>query len=441
MIRLALAALVSTGIAAAPLPSPAAGAPAPSPARVLQASPTAEPDTTPEPGSELRVWLLTAGPGDAVWERFGHNALRVLDTSTGRDVAYNWGIFDFNQVDFIPRFLKGQMLYMMASFRTAPMVEAYAGTGRRLVLQELNLTPAQKRALRDFAEWNALPQNREYYYNYFLDNCSTRVRDLLNQVLGGALKARFGEMPSQTTWRDQIRRLTRDDPLLFTGMDVLLGTPGDAPITVWQEMFLPMTLRDHLRGLTVMDEAGGTSPLVLSEDVVAPGDLGPEPEAPPSWFVFYLALGLALAALLGWSGERGRGGARWGRALATTLATVWSLVAGFVGTLLALVLLTDHTFMYGNENLFLLTPLSLALVVLLPWALWSPGAQRAARRVAGVVMGVALVGMVVQLLPAFHQHNAIFQALVLPVHIVLWWWLRPDLQDLPSDAAGAEGGA
>lgn len=69
---------------------------------------------TPVPGSELRVWLVTVGAGEAVWERFGHNALRVLDTSTGEDVSYNWGIFDFNQVDCIPRFLKGQMLYMMA---------------------------------------------------------------------------------------------------------------------------------------------------------------------------------------------------------------------------------------------------------------------------------------------------------------------------------------
>ena len=63
-----------------------------------------------EPGSQLRVWLLTTGPGDAVWERFGHNAIRVLDTETGRDAAYNWGVFDFDQVDFVPRFLKGQML-------------------------------------------------------------------------------------------------------------------------------------------------------------------------------------------------------------------------------------------------------------------------------------------------------------------------------------------
>ena len=70
-----------------------------------------------EPGSELRVWLVTAGPGDAVWERYGHNALRVLDTRTGYDVSFNWGIFSFGQpVQFIIRFLQGRMVYTMAPF-------------------------------------------------------------------------------------------------------------------------------------------------------------------------------------------------------------------------------------------------------------------------------------------------------------------------------------
>ncbi|MDX1647259.1 MAG: DUF4105 domain-containing protein, partial [Longimicrobiales bacterium] len=133
-----------------------------------------------EPGSELRVWLVTAGPGDAVWERYGHNAIRILDTGTGRDVSYNWGIFDFQQVDFIPRFLQGRMLYMMAPFSTPAMIDAYARADREVILQELDLTPAEKLELRTLAEINALPENRDYIYQYVLDNCSTRVRDLLD---------------------------------------------------------------------------------------------------------------------------------------------------------------------------------------------------------------------------------------------------------------------
>lgn len=381
-------------------------------------------DSVAEPGSELRVWLLTAGPGAAVWERFGHNAIRVLDTSTGRDVAYNWGIFDFRQVDFIPRFLKGEMLYMMASFQAGPMVEAYAQTGRRIVMQELDLTPAQRLALRDQAEWNALPENRDYYYDYFLDNCSTRVRDLLNRVLGGSLAERFTARPSGTTWRDQIRRLTADDPLLFTGMDVLLGTPGDRPISVWEEMFLPMTLRDALREVTVTRPDGSERPLVLSEDVLVPGTRPAEAEAPPSWLMYYLLLGAALGAVAAGAGVLARGGRRWALAALAGLALAWSVVAGLVGTILVLVLFTDHAFMFGNENLFLFNPMSLVVVVLLLVAHFRVATRpRAVRAAAGVAL-VAAAGLALQFLPGLGQTNAIFFALAVPLHLGVWWGLR-----------------
>jgi hypothetical protein len=380
--------------------------------------------SAPEPGSELRVWLFTAGPGEAVWERFGHNAIRVLDTETGEDVAYNWGIFDFNQVDFLPRFLKGQMLYMMAAFSTGPMVNAYAQTGREIVLQELDLTPAQRIALRDFANRNAQPENRDYFYNYFLDNCSTRVRDLLDLVLGGALGERFIEAPTGTSFRYHIRRLTRSDPLLYTGMDVLLGTPGDRPISVWEEMFLPMTLRDAIRNVTVVDENGVERPLVLAEELVAAGTGSPVPEAPPRWFAGYLGLGLLLGGLLAWSGSARARGSRAAGAAFVGAVTLWSLVAGLVGTILVLVLFTDHRFMMWNENLLLLTPLSLGLAVLVPLSRTRPGARRVATRLAGIVAVLAAAALLPQVVPAFRQQNAIFLGLVLPTHLGLWWGLR-----------------
>jgi len=388
----------------------------------------------PAPGSELRVWLLTAGPGEAVWERFGHNAIRVLDTSTGEDVAYNWGIFDFNQVDFIPRFLKGQMLYMMAAFRTRPMVDAYSGTGREIVMQELALSPAQRLALRDFANLNAQPENREYFYNYFLDNCSTRVRDLLDLSLGGALGERFRQAPTRTSFRYHIRRLTRTDPLLYTGMDLLLGTPGDRPISVWEEMFIPMTLRDAIREVTVADENGVQRPLVLAEDLVVPASGPPVPDTPPSWVLAYLTLGLSLGGLLAWTGAAGAQGARWGRALYVGTAMLWSLLAGVVGILLVLVLFTDHTFMAWNQNLLLLNPLSLLVLGLIPFARTRPAALRMATRLAAVVVVVAAAALLPQLASTLRQDNAIFLALILPVHLGLWWGLRQ--QARPREKAG-----
>ncbi len=372
-----------------------------------------------EPGSELRVWLLTAAPGEAVWERFGHNAIRVLDTATGRDVAYNWGIFDFDQVDFVPRFLKGEMLYMMAPFQAGPMVESYARADREIVAQELDLAPSQRLAIRDFAERNSLPQNREYFYDYFLDNCSTRIRDLLDLALGGALSDRFGDEPSGTTWRFHTRRLTQIDPLLFTGMDLLLGRPGDESISTWQEMFLPMTLRDAARVMTIVGDDGASRPLVKSEEVVAPSSREPEAAAPPSWLLVYLVLGLLLGGLLALAGHRAAAGSRPFLYMVGSIGTIWSLVGGLVGTILVLVLFTDHHFMVWNENLFLLNPISLALAALVPLSTAKAKYRRAARGLALTMVGLGVLGLLVQTLPAWTHQNELFFALVLPVHVGL----------------------
>lgn len=377
-----------------------------------------------EPGSELRVWLVTAGPGNAVWEHYGHNALRVLDTRTGRDVSYNWGIFDFQQVDFIPRFLQGRMLYKMAPFSTADMIAAYARADREVVLQELDLTPSEKLELRNLAEINALPENRDYIYQYFLDNCSTRIRDLLDLVLDGQLRERFADEPTGTSYRFHTRRLTRVDPLIYTGMDLLMGTPAEEPLTVWEEMFLPMTLRDEIRTMEVEREDGAAVPLVADEEVAAPSARPADADAPPGWLPFYAILGGLLGALFA---ALGSAAARRRAALRRTILAagiLWTLLGGIAGTIIVLLLFTDHTFAYWNENLFLAHPLLLALAFVLPMAGRAERWRRRARAVATVVLAVALLGLLWQMVPVSRQQNAMFLALFLPAHAGLWWGLR-----------------
>lgn len=377
-----------------------------------------------EPGSELRVWLVTAAPGDAVWERYGHNAIRVVDTRTSRDVSYNWGIFDFEQVDFIPRFLQGRMLYRMAPFRTDAMIASYAQTNREVRLQELNLTPAQKLALRDFAEDNALPENRNYIYQYFVDNCSTRARDLLDLVLGGALRERYEALDRGASYRFHTRRLTQVDPLIYTGMDLLLGAPTDAPISAWDEMFIPMVMADELSSFSVSDASGVARPLVLSDEIVVPTSRAATPLAPPTWLWIYVLVGLLVgAALAGRSVERIRSSLLLRNAV-LMLGTLWSLVGGVVGLVLVGLLFTDHIFSYRNENLFLANPLMLATAVLLPLTLLGERWQRRARTWSLALAGLALLGLLWHALPWSTQTNAMFFALMLPAHLGLAWGLR-----------------
>ncbi|HEU4630204.1 MAG TPA: DUF4105 domain-containing protein, partial [Gemmatimonadaceae bacterium] len=224
-------------------------------AAVLAAAPAgAQPVATAppadaEPGAELTIYLVTMGPGDAIWEKFGHNAIWVHDAATGSDVAYNWGMFDFTEADFIPRFLKGSMRYWMAGYQAQPMIAAYARMNRSVYVQELALTPAQRRELRDFVVWNAQPQNAYYHYDYFRDNCSTRVRDAIDRVLGGRIRAAFDTVVTGTSYRWHMRRLTQEEQPLYTGMHLVLGQPGDRPISAWEAMFLPMKLHDYVRQL------------------------------------------------------------------------------------------------------------------------------------------------------------------------------------------------
>jgi hypothetical protein len=388
---------------------------------------TAESDTIAqlEPGSDLRVWLVTAGPGDEVWERYGHNAIRVLDTRTGRDVSYNWGIFDFQQVDFIPRFLQGRMLYRMAAFNTDSMLAMYGAANREVALQELALTPSEKLELLTLAEINARPENREYVYQYFLDNCSTRVRDLLNTVLDGALADGLGGLDSGSSFRDNTRRLTQVDPLVFTGMDLLLGSPTDAPISLWEQSFLPLTLQREIRNIMVPDGSGGRRSLVLNETIAVEATREPAPAEAPRWLPAFLVIGMVLGAAF--AAALGGRLPTWPRRLLVGVAAIWLSVSGVLGTILVLLLFTDHTFAFWNENLFLFHPGLFVLAVLLILSGRNERWRARARGTAMAVAGLALVGLFWQLLPISVHTNGMFIALALPIHAGVAWGLTRDL--------------
>jgi Domain of unknown function (DUF4105) len=360
---------------------------------------------------------MTMGPGKQVWERFGHNAIWIHDPARGTDQTYNYGLFDFHQQNFLLRFIQGRMWYWMAGFPAQSYVESYRKANRSVWVQELELTPEARRQLQDFLEWNEEPEHRFYHYDYYRDNCSTRVRDALDRVLGGRIHERTAGQMTPRTYRFHTQRLTANDPPVFTGLLLALGHPVDRPISAWEEMFLPLAMRDWIRTLTVTDKNGREVPLVRSERTLFESTEPTPPSRPPSWLGMYLLVGIAVGgvtfALSG--GVRRSGVARW---LFLFVTWSWSLLSGIGGLVLTgLWGFTDHTAAYQNENVLQFDVLSLLLLWLLTRLVFGSAARaRPAVILAAVIAGLSLLGWMLKLLPQFYQMNGDVIALALPAH-------------------------
>lgn len=397
----------------------------------LGAQPSTNPVRTPqvepassiaaEPGAELTVYLLTMGPGDQVWEKFGHNAIWIHDAANSTDIAYHWGVFAFGDKDFYPNFIRGRMRYLMGAFDFNETIDAYRQSNRTVWAQELNLTPAQRYSLAQFVAWNVRPENRYYRYDYYRDNCSTRVRDALDGAVGGVIKTTFVNVPTSTTYRFHTERLTQDDWPIFTGTMAGLGQPTDQPITAYEEMFLPVKLKDHLQTLRV--SSNGTSvPLVKSERVLFQATRAPEAVDVRRGITGYLVLSIVVILLMAGSLALKASGKP---TLALSLIAVWTFVSGLGGVLLTgLWAFTDHVYSYRNENLFQLNPLSLIVLVVVVRLIASrPGDASWASRVASarlwssIVAAISVSGFLLQILPMFKQVNGDIIALVMPIHI------------------------
>ena len=372
---------------------------------------------------------MTIGPGDAVWERFSHNALVIRDDRAQTEVAYNWGIFDFNDEDFMLRLARGRMLYSMQGFPASNWLAQYRPENRDVWLQTVNLTPGERLELQTLLTEMDTDANRDYRYDYFRDNCSTRLRDALDRVLGGQIRAATEGTDTGTTYRWHTARLLQSAPVYYAGIQFVVGNRGDETISAWEEMFLPLRLKEHLERVRIVDAQGEPGPLLGEAVQVVEAVRGPVPLAAPDFLFPLLLLGTALGAFfagLGWVAGEGK---RWGRWVLALSGAAWSTGVGLLGTALLLSwFFTDHVFWTLNENTFQTNPVSLVLAVVLIREALNRSGLRArlwpsirVDVVAKVVGGVAIAGLFVQVFPGFDQVNGEVLAVLLPAHVGLAW--------------------
>lgn len=366
------------------------------------------------PAPAIRVGVMTMQPGEIFFERFGHDAIVVDDPAHGDAISYNFGFFDPSEPDFLGRFVRGQMRYQLVALPLRDDLAYYREVGRGVSIQWLDLTPQQATQLADALAANALPEHAHYGYDYFTDNCATRVRDALDRALDGALQRQLSARSRGNSYRSEAVRLASPAPSMWLGFDIGLGPFADVPLSRWQEAFVPMRLADSLREATLADGR----PLVTSEQQILPHLIAAEPAdvARPWWP--WLLWGVAIAACLLWTGRRMPKG------LAIAALPLWTL-CGLLGLLMLFIWLgTAHRAGWANQNLLLFNPLCL---LLLPGG-WRLTRGRAVgpwfRRWLGVIAACAAVAWSMRWLPFPVQDNSHWIALLLPVHLALFASLR-----------------
>lgn len=358
------------------------------------------------PAAAPRIGVVTMGPGEVFFERFGHDAIVVDDPALPGPIDYNFGFFDMAEEGFIGRFVRGEMRYMLVALPLSEDMRYYREVGRGASIQWLDLAPAQARRLAAELAENARPENARYRYDYYTDNCTTRVRDALDRALGGELKRQMSGRSGGDTYRSESVRLASPATWMWIGFDIGLGPYADRPLSRWEQAFLPRRLADGLREIELADGR----PLVVAEQQLLPQLQAAEPAERPRRLLPWLLSGLAVAAAILALARRIP------RTVAGFAFASW-LLCGSVGLVLVLGwAFTEHRALWANRNVLLFDPLCL---LLLPgaWALLrgrDPSARF--RMLLAAIAAIAAVALLPLWLQAQPQRNGNWIALLLPVH-------------------------
>ena len=241
------------------------------------------------------VYIITCAPGTESYSIYGHTALRITIRGTTFDRVYNWGIFDFSTPNFTYRFAKGRLDYMLGAYSYEDFLREYIAEERSVWSQRLNLTTGEKEKLFELINENLKPENVKYRYDFFFDNCATRVRDIVAAAATDTVIFPVTEKRKQKSFRRLVDPNQKVLPWLDLGADMLLGLQADKKASPADEMFLPVHLMNNMLK-TVIIHDGAEEPLTGPAEVVAEFTSSGKPGA-RVWVpqaVFYLVLILVL---------------------------------------------------------------------------------------------------------------------------------------------------
>jgi len=375
----------------------------------------------------LTLKVAIIGPGDEVYLWFGHIGLVVEDRTTGQTRFFDWGVFSFDNDNFYVNFAYGRLIYSCMVSRADSNYNFFIRTNRDVTLYTLDLPPEKKEAILRFAENNMLPENRNYAYHHFRDNCATRIRDIIDMGLDGQFRAKYGESPGRFTYRQHVRRHTWAHPFFDWILNFWMGQDIDRPITEWDEMFLPSEIGMRLKDFHYIDGDGKDRALVSSVEVLntshgRPAVLDkPRLQWPRELMASCLFSGLVSLCCLFLRYRKA------GRIFMGMLQGLLGLFFGVAGTLLFFMsFFTNHDYTYHNSNIFFVNPLFFATIPLgIIFAFTGDGKKRfVTARLLRVFWIYILLGglltMAIKLFPEFYQQNQVDQALILPIALAMF---------------------
>lgn len=342
----------------------------------------------PAPEDSLTVSVLTCYPGEKVYELYGHTGLRIRSASM--DSVWNYGVFDFNQPNFIWRFSLGKTDYMLAAEKFDEFMRPYVSQNREVVEQELNLTQSEARTLLENLRLNALPANRTYRYNYLRDNCATRVFDQLNEAVTDSIP--LNDPVCYPSYRKAMKNYHGSSLWYSLGVDMALGSEIDRPLTNKEQIFIPMQLRTSLRRAVLPDGRKLVKATNVLYDEPNEFERSSTPDNLAPMFLFSIVSFVCALLCIYFV---------WRRKVSKIIYTIFYSLIGLTGLLLCyLVFVSDHPATSPNYLLIWLNPLGL----IVPCVIWLRGEK--ARWIMYPYMLANTVGIMVFLClwPLFNQY-------------------------------------
>jgi hypothetical protein len=303
------------------------------------------------------AYLITCGPGTETYSIYGHSALRVVIQGQQKDFVYNWGVFDFNTKNFVWKFAKGRLDYMLIAEPPKGFLQGYFFEKRYVYSQKINIDPVETRKLVALINENLRPENVKYRYDFFYDDCSTRIRDLLEKSIGEKLKYPPPETGKIPTFRDMVARYQNPYPWLRFGVDLIMGSTSDKKARFRDRMFLPLDLKEGLSELTVQ-RSDKRIPLLQNPELLIDFDAPVIKQnlltAPPFVFTIAIILILILAGLI--KSKKNI------RVIDIIIYSVFSLLSILM---IFFNFFTDHVQMQWNLNIIWLNPFIIICLLML----------------------------------------------------------------------------